>query len=164
EAGEGVNGLRRALLLAGAESSVMSLWKVDDEATRRLMTGMYDRLAKGKGRTEALREAQIEMLAQPKLAHPFFWASFIPSGEYRSLDGAAPSPRFDLSPPGRVGPGARGCGCEAAASEAKDPGGLVSLAVAIAALRSASRRCRRCPPARSAHRRRAHRPPSPRPA
>jgi CHAT domain-containing protein len=47
--GDGVYGLRRALVIAGADSLVMSLWQVDDDATRDLMHGYYGRLAAGKG-------------------------------------------------------------------------------------------------------------------
>src|SRR5207253_1536836 len=59
---EGVYGLRRAIVLAGAESQVTSLWKVEDSATKDLMVGFYRRLLAGEGRTEALRQAELEML------------------------------------------------------------------------------------------------------
>ena len=79
--GEGVYGLRRALVIAGAESLVMSLWQVDDDATRDLMAGFYARLAAGKPRSSALRDIQRELLARPRYAHPFYWASFLPAGD-----------------------------------------------------------------------------------
>jgi CHAT domain-containing protein/tetratricopeptide (TPR) repeat protein len=60
--GEGVYGLRRALVLAGSESQVMSLWQVSDAATRDLMAAYYKRLQAGEGRTEALRQVQLEMI------------------------------------------------------------------------------------------------------
>ncbi|HEU4596470.1 MAG TPA: CHAT domain-containing protein, partial [Pyrinomonadaceae bacterium] len=108
--GEGVYGLRRSLVLAGSESQVMSLWQVDDAATRDLMVEYYKRLQAGEGRTEALRAVQLEMLRQgggqneegseralgaqqdaarrrPNRSHPFFWASFIQSGDWRSMSG-----------------------------------------------------------------------------
>jgi CHAT domain-containing protein/Tfp pilus assembly protein PilF len=149
--GEGVYGLRRALVLAGSESQVMSLWSVSDAATRDLMTDYYKRLQAGEGRTEALRQVQLTMIksaapeaigraqttgasttpatAAPTTAearapapapapgsapgiasapqrgvgiehrqktlsvdrsHPFYWASFIQSGEWRSLSGNGP--------------------------------------------------------------------------
>ncbi len=78
--GEGVYGLRRALVIAGAESLVMSLWQVDDLATKDLMAGYYTRLKAGRGRSSALRDIQLEISAQPKYAHPFYWASFLPAG------------------------------------------------------------------------------------
>jgi len=78
--GEGVYGLRRALVIAGAESLVTTLWQVDDLATRDLMAGYYKKLAAGKGRSSALRDTQIEIAAQSKYAHPFYWASFLSAG------------------------------------------------------------------------------------
>ncbi|XXY21910.1 CHAT domain-containing tetratricopeptide repeat protein [Sorangium sp. So ce216] len=89
--GEGVYGLRRALVLAGADSQIISLWKVDDAATRDLMTAYYGRLkAADEGRSDALREVQLAK-ARKKL-HPYFWASFIVSGSGRSLSGKEPPP------------------------------------------------------------------------
>lgn len=85
--GEGVFGLRRAFALAGAESLVMSLWPVSDYVTRELMTGYYRNLKQGIGRGESLRRAQLEMLRRPSRRHPFYWASFIRSGEWGTLDG-----------------------------------------------------------------------------
>jgi CHAT domain-containing protein len=83
--GEGVYGLRRALVLAGAQTQVTSLWKVSDEATRTLMVDFYQRLLKGEGRSAALRHAQLAMLANPELAHPYYWASFVPIGNWAPL-------------------------------------------------------------------------------
>jgi CHAT domain-containing protein len=111
--GDGVYGLRRALLLAGSESQVMSLWQVSDAATRDLMVAYYKRLQSGEGRAEALRAVQLEMLgsnvqsqtgpsrgiglessgAKKDRSHPFFWASFIQLGDWRSLDGKDPGER-----------------------------------------------------------------------
>jgi len=85
--GEGVYGLRRALVLAGAETQVMSLWPVNDYMTQELMTAYYRGLKQGRGRGEALRQVQLQMLQRPGRQHPFFWASFIQSGEWASLDG-----------------------------------------------------------------------------
>ncbi len=83
----GVAGLRRALVLAGSESQMLSLWKVDDTATRDLMIGYYTRLKAGIGRSEALRQVQLKMLASSRYQHPYFWASFVESGEWANLDG-----------------------------------------------------------------------------
>ncbi|WP_170319967.1 CHAT domain-containing tetratricopeptide repeat protein [Polyangium spumosum] len=84
--GDGVYGLRRALVMAGAETQVMSLWRVDDAATCELMEAYYEKLLAGVGRVEALRQSQIEMLERPDRAHPFYWASFIASGNDAPLD------------------------------------------------------------------------------
>jgi CHAT domain-containing protein len=91
--GEGVYGLRRALLLAGSESQVMSLWPVSDLATRALMIDFYQALRRGEGRSEALRNAQLNLLRDPKRSHPAYWASFIQSGRWTSLNEGRPSAR-----------------------------------------------------------------------
>jgi CHAT domain-containing protein len=84
--GEGVYGLRRALVLAGVRTQIASLWKVDDAATRDLMIDYYRRLQAGAGRSQALREAQLTMLKDPARAHPYYWASFITIGEERGSE------------------------------------------------------------------------------
>lgn len=85
--GEGVYGLRRAFVLAGSETQVMSLWKVRDDATRDLMIAYYANLKRGMGRGEALQQVQRSMLRNPKSKHPYYWASFIQSGEWANLEG-----------------------------------------------------------------------------
>ena len=86
--GDGVYGLRRALVIAGSESQVLSLWKVDDDATRDLMIDYYTALKGGDGRSEALRQVQLKMLASPYRQHPYYWASFIHSGDWAKLNEA----------------------------------------------------------------------------
>jgi CHAT domain-containing protein len=77
--GEGVFGLRRAFVLAGAKTLVMSLWKVPDEPTRELMEDFYGRLLAGEGRAEALRQAQLTLKA--KYSDPYYWGAFICQGD-----------------------------------------------------------------------------------
>ncbi len=84
--GEGVYGLRRALVLAGVQTQVASLWKVDDTATKDLMVDYYALLNAGEGRSAALRAAQLTMLKDPKRNHPYYWASFITIGDARPLN------------------------------------------------------------------------------
>jgi tetratricopeptide (TPR) repeat protein len=79
QVGEGVFGLRRAFVLAGAKTLVMSLWKVPDAQTQELMIEFYQRLMSGEGRAEALRQAQLTMKA--KHPDPFFWGAFICQGD-----------------------------------------------------------------------------------
>lgn len=86
--GEGVYGLRRSFVLAGAESLVMSLWSVSDSTTRELMTSYYKDLKQGMGRAAALRRVQLDMLKRTGRHHPFYWASFIHFGEWANLDGS----------------------------------------------------------------------------
>jgi CHAT domain-containing protein len=85
--GDGVYGLRRALVLAGAESQMMSLWPVSDRSTRDLIIGYYRGLLQGQGRGEALRQVQLQMLRNKTYSHPYYWASFIESGEWANLQG-----------------------------------------------------------------------------
>jgi len=87
--GDGVYGLRRALVLAGAASQVVSLWSVADASTPALMRDYYAALQHGTGRAEALRQAKRRLLQQPGYAHPFYWAAFIPAGDWRPLDATA---------------------------------------------------------------------------
>jgi CHAT domain-containing protein len=83
--GEGVYGLRRALGLAGTRTQVVSLWKVADDQTQALMVDYYGRLLQGEGRSAALRAAQQAMLANSATRHPFYWAAFLPIGDWTPL-------------------------------------------------------------------------------
>jgi CHAT domain-containing protein len=85
--GEGVYGLRRAFMLAGTETLVMSLWPVSDYVTREMMSMYYTGLKNGMGRGEALRQAELAMLKRTGRQHPFYWASFIQSGDWGNLQG-----------------------------------------------------------------------------
>jgi CHAT domain-containing protein len=76
--GEGVESLRQALELAGARSSVTSLWKVPSLATRDLMVGFYDAMASGASKPEALRQAKIRLMKTSP--QPFYWGGFVMSG------------------------------------------------------------------------------------
>ena len=84
--GDGVYGLRRALVMAGSESQLMTLWQVSDLATRDLMTSYYRQLQEGRGRAEALRAVQREMHGHRERRHPYYWASFILSGAVGPID------------------------------------------------------------------------------
>ena len=79
--GEGVIGLTRAFLYAGARSIVVSLWPVAERSTPDLMYNMYRSLAAGKA--EALRRAKLEMISSGKFSEPYYWAPFILSGDPR---------------------------------------------------------------------------------
>ena len=87
--GEGVYGLRRAFVLAGSETLVMNLWPVSDTISREAMVAYYAGLRAGLGRGDALRQAKLEMLKRNGRQHPFYWASFIQSGAWASLDGTS---------------------------------------------------------------------------
>ncbi len=83
--GDGVYGLRRAFVLNGAQTQVMSLWSVSDRATQVLMSEFYSRLRRGEPRGEALRQARLQLLRQKHYAHPFYWAGFILTGDWRVM-------------------------------------------------------------------------------
>ncbi|SEM94889.1 CHAT domain-containing protein [Stigmatella aurantiaca] len=88
--GQGVYGLRRAFIVAGAETVVMSLWKVNDDSTQQLMEAYYRNLLAGRGRATAMREAMRGLRAtQP---HPYHWAPFIVLGRDAPLRGWEPRP------------------------------------------------------------------------
>jgi CHAT domain-containing protein/tetratricopeptide (TPR) repeat protein len=83
--GEGVVGLNRAFLAAGAQAVVASLWSVSDESTADLMKTFYDRmLGKKKSASEALNDARLAMIKGGKFAHPFYWSPFIVTGTEQS--------------------------------------------------------------------------------
>jgi CHAT domain-containing protein len=83
--GEGVYGLRRAIVLAGAQTQITSLWKVSDASTRDLMGDIYAMMINGVGRAAAVRNAQLKMLANAEYEHPYYLASFIPIGNWTPL-------------------------------------------------------------------------------
>ena len=82
--GEGLVGLTRGFMYAGAKRVVASLWKVEDEATAELMKHFYQGiLQKGLRPAEALRAAQVEMWKTKRWKSPYFWAAFVLQGEWR---------------------------------------------------------------------------------
>ena len=87
-AGEGVFGLRRAIQLAGVRTMIMSLWPVDDEATRKWMLALYEgRWLEGLDTSEAVHSASLRLIRERKDAglstHPFYWAAFVAAGDWR---------------------------------------------------------------------------------
>ena len=78
KAGEGVYGLQRAFLVAGANALVMSLWKVDDAATQQLMTNFYTNWAKGGSKVKAFKAAQLQLMLKYK--EPYYWGAFVMMG------------------------------------------------------------------------------------
>jgi CHAT domain-containing protein len=86
--GEGVLGLRRAFQIAGARTVIMSLWSVDDQATRDWMRALYEaRFAKQFSTDQAVREASLVLLKDRRSRHlstnPFYWAAFVAAGDWR---------------------------------------------------------------------------------
>ncbi len=76
--GEGIIGLSRALLYAGAQSVNVSLWKVSDTSTSDLMGNLFENIVKNnKNHTSALQQAKISLLNSEKFSAPYFWAAFI---------------------------------------------------------------------------------------
>jgi CHAT domain-containing protein len=82
--GEGTVGIVRAFMYAGAERVVATLWKVDDEATRELMSRFYREMFEGhRSPSAALRSAQVAMWRETDWRSPFFWAAFVLQGDWR---------------------------------------------------------------------------------
>jgi len=93
--GEGLLGLTRGFMYAGASSVMASLWKVDDEATAELMRQFYDSLLRKKMTpAAALMNAQNEIRRKPEWRSPYYWAAFTLQGEYREVLPIAPSRTF----------------------------------------------------------------------
>jgi CHAT domain-containing protein len=90
--GEGIVGLTRAFFYAGAASTVVSLWKVEDQSTSLFMERFYHRLKNGQNKADAIREAKLDIMrskitlkstgTEESLAAPFFWAPFILVGDW----------------------------------------------------------------------------------
>jgi CHAT domain-containing protein/tetratricopeptide (TPR) repeat protein len=82
--GEGTVGIVRAFMYAGAERVVATLWKVDDEATRELMSRFYrEMFEEQRSPSAALRSAQLAMWRETPWRSPFFWAAFVLQGDWR---------------------------------------------------------------------------------
>jgi CHAT domain-containing protein len=90
--GEGVMSFSRAFSYAGVPSALISLWKVPDKATSKIMWGFYTHLKAGATKSEALRKAKVEFVEKyPAMKHPYYWSGFILAGnndpiEFPSLD------------------------------------------------------------------------------
>src|SRR5579859_4427106 len=84
--GEGLVGLTRGFMYAGASRVVASLWNVDDVATAELMRRFYKAiLGEGLPPASALRKAQVEMARQKRWSNPYYWAAFTIEGEWRPI-------------------------------------------------------------------------------
>jgi CHAT domain-containing protein len=82
--GQTAAGMRQAFQLAGAHDVIATLWPVDDAAATRLTSGFLRQLAAGREKADALRLAQLELIAElkqtPGVAHPFYWAPYMLTG------------------------------------------------------------------------------------
>ena len=87
QAGQGVASLARAFAFAGSADLVVSLWPVGDDTTPFIMRRFYRYLEKGLPKPEALRQAKLDFLKQNQgeAAHPYYWATFIYTGDYQPV-------------------------------------------------------------------------------
>ncbi|MDN3025894.1 CHAT domain-containing protein [Streptomyces sp. S.PB5] len=85
---EGLLGLRRAFVQAGARTLVTSLWQMSDAETETLMTDFYRRVRAGEGRAAALRNAQLAL--KERQSHPYRWGAFVGQGDPGGLAGLSP--------------------------------------------------------------------------
>jgi CHAT domain-containing protein len=79
--GETTLSFASALATAGARSTVTTLWKVDDGATKELLLTFYRQLLKGDGRSNALSSAQAELRHHADFAHPYYWSGIVLYGK-----------------------------------------------------------------------------------
>lgn len=90
--GEGLVGLTRGFMYAGASTVVASLWKVDDEATSELMKQFYTNMLQGEmSPAAALRAAQNSIRQKPEWSSPYYWAAFTLQGEYLQVIKSKPT-------------------------------------------------------------------------
>lgn len=82
--GSALQGLSDAFFAAGAHSVLASHWEVPSAATETLMTGLFDSANRARGLAQGLRQSQLALAAQPKTAHPFYWAAFTIIGDDES--------------------------------------------------------------------------------
>lgn len=87
EEGEGVMSLAQGFFYSGASSVIMSLWPANDKSTSEIMNKFYAYLAKGKTKSEALREAKLSYLNESDnlRSHPFYWSQFVANGNMRPI-------------------------------------------------------------------------------
>jgi CHAT domain-containing protein len=78
--GEGVFGLRRSFQQAGVKTIIMSLWKVDDDATQKLMSSFYNNWI-GKGMTKRAAFSKAQQDIRLKYKAPYYWGAFVMVGE-----------------------------------------------------------------------------------
>ncbi len=79
--GEGMTGLSRAFLSAGAASVLVTLWDVNDRSTAEFVSDFYSNMTKGSSKVAALRAARLKMIRSGKYSHPYYWAPFALIGE-----------------------------------------------------------------------------------
>lgn len=86
QAGEGVLGLRRAFEIAGAGTLIMSLWRVEDDASREWMGNLYRSRLAGMSTADSVRQAALKMLEdrrdRDRTTHPFYWGAFVAAGDW----------------------------------------------------------------------------------
>ncbi|MDT0555390.1 CHAT domain-containing protein [Patiriisocius hiemis] len=89
EAGEGVMSMSRAFTYAGVSSTIVSLWKVPDQQTSKIMVSFYENLEKGQPKNEALKNAKLSFITNTddeNLKHPYYWAGFILTGDVGEIN------------------------------------------------------------------------------
>lgn len=74
--GDGMTGLSRAFMVAGAKHVGVTLWSVDDEATSEFMSKMYKKISSGKTYEQAYRQTKAEFMKSEDFSHPYYWAAF----------------------------------------------------------------------------------------
>jgi CHAT domain-containing protein len=85
-ASEGLYGLQRGFALAGAESQLVSLWRINSVVARDLVVAFFEGLKAGQSRSQALKAAQTAVAQGTSSAHPFYWAPFVLLGRSGPLE------------------------------------------------------------------------------
>jgi CHAT domain-containing protein len=92
--GGALEGLADSFFAAGARAVLATHWEVPSQATTKLMIGVFDRAAHQQGLAQALRQSQLDLIAQPGTAHPFNWAAFTIIGDGSTLGRVASMNQF----------------------------------------------------------------------
>lgn len=83
QGGDDLVGLSRGFIYSGSPSLLATLWRVDDPATAKFMEFFYKNWKSGMNKPEALRQAQIKLRNIPQYSHPYYWAPFVMTGDWR---------------------------------------------------------------------------------
>ncbi|HET8775624.1 MAG TPA: CHAT domain-containing protein [Thermoanaerobaculia bacterium] len=128
--GDDIIGLTRSILYAGSPGVIATLWNISDDGTPPLIEKFYEHLLAGETAADALRAAQTELLRDPDLKHPRYWAAFFltgdPQGNWKRPSSSAGTGRGAGPPAGAFVLAGEGAGVTAAGAAAPQAAGAAA--------------------------------------